>query len=80
MQSEIFLLTLYFNLFNTKRTLLYISNQTVRDLNAFHQGYKNQSVNDVTAKVAVCSETHTKHSTLSEYRVELLNITLRLPN
>ena len=26
------------------------------------------------AKVAVCSEIHTKHSKLSEHRVEILNV------
>jgi len=29
-----------------------------------------------TAKVAVCSEIHTKHSTQSEHHVEFLNVRL----
>jgi hypothetical protein len=33
-----------------------------RAVNTLHFGYKNQLVNDVEAKVTVCSERHTKHT------------------
>jgi hypothetical protein len=45
-----------------------------RAVNTFHHGYKNQSVNDVHSKVAVCSEIRTKHSTQSEHYVEFFLI------
>jgi len=45
-----------------------------RAVNTFHHGYKNQSVNDVKAKAAVCSQIRTKHSTQSEHHVEFFNV------
>jgi hypothetical protein len=35
------------NLLKTKPNLLYIRNQMYHEVNTFHHGYKNQSVNDV---------------------------------
>jgi len=45
-----------------------------RAVNTFHYGCKNQPVNDVYSKVAVCSEIRTKHSTQSEHHVEFFNV------
>jgi len=55
--------------------MLYIRNPLYRAVNTFHHGYKNQSVNDVYSKAAVCSKTRTKHSAQYEQHVEFLNIT-----
>ena len=41
-----------------------------RAVNTFHHGYKNQSVMMYKAKVAVCSDIRTKHSTQMERHVE----------
>ena len=40
-----------------------------RAVNTFHHGYKNQSVNAVKAKVAICSDIHTKYSTQNKRHV-----------
>ena len=45
-----------------------------RTVNTTHRGYKNQKVNDVYSKAAVCSEIRAKHSTQSEHDVEFLDI------
>ena len=43
-----------------------------RTVNTFHHCYKNQLML-YKAKVAVCSDIRTKHSTQSEHHVEFLN-------
>jgi hypothetical protein len=45
-----------------------------RAVNTFYHGYKNQTVMIYKAKVAVCSEILTKHSTQIEHHAEFLNV------
>ena len=43
-------------------------------VNTFHHGYKSKQLMTYKAKVAVCSDIRTKHSTHSERRVEFFNV------
>ena len=54
--------------------VLYIRNQSYRAVNTFHQVIKTSQSMMYTAKVAVCSDIRTKHSTQSERHVEFLNV------
>ena len=66
---------LILNLLNTKRNLLYIRNQSVPRSKHFPAWFiETNQLMTYEAKVAVCSDISTKHSTQSEQRVEFLNI------
>jgi hypothetical protein len=49
------------NLLKTKRRLLYLRPSSYRAVNTFQLGYKNQSIYEEVAQVAVCSVINTKH-------------------
>ena len=62
------------NLLKTKRNLLYIRISSYRAVNTSYHDYKNNQLMMYIAKVAVCSDIRTKHSTQSERHVEFLNV------
>ena len=63
-------------LLKTKRNLLYIRNRSVPRSKHFTPRLKKPTSQLMLykAKVAVCSDIRTKHSTQSERRVEFLNV------
>jgi len=64
---------LFFDLLKTKRICFTWGISPYRAVNTFHHGFKkNNLLMTYKAKVAVCSEISTKHSTLSEHHVEFL--------
>ena len=63
-----------FNLLKTKRNLLYIRNQFVPRSKHSITVIKTNQLMMYKAKVAVCSDNRTKHSTQSEGHVEFLNV------
>ena len=63
-----------FNLLKTKRNPLYIRNQPVPRSKHFPPVIKTNQSMLYKAKVAVCSDIRTKHSTQSERHVEFLNV------
>ena len=65
------------NLLKTKRNLLYIRNQFVPRSKLVPPWLQKPSQLMIyKAKVAVCSDIRTKHSTQSEHHVEFLNVKL----
>ena len=62
----------YFNLLTTKRNLLYIRNQSVPRSKLSTTVIITKQLLMYKAKVAVCSDIRTKHSTQSERQVEFL--------
>ena len=68
------LAVLSFNLLKTKRNLLYVRNQSVPRRKLSATVIKTKQLITYKAKVAVCSDIRTKHSTQSEHHVEFLNV------
>ena len=66
--------SLLINLLKTKRNLLYIGNQPVPRSKHSTTVIKTNQLMVYKVMAAVCSEIRTKHSTQSEYRVEILNV------
>jgi len=65
----------FINLSKAKHNLLYIRNQSVPRCKHFPSTViKTNQLMTYTAKVAVCSEIRTKHSTQSEHHVKFLNV------
>ena len=64
----------YINLLKMKNNLLYIRNQSILRSKHFPPVIKTNQLMMYKAKVAVCSEVHTKHTTQSERHVEFLNV------
>ena len=62
------------NLLNMKLHLLYIRNQSVPHSKHFPSVTKTNQLMMYKAKVALCSDIHTKHSTQSKRHVEFLNV------
>ena len=65
---------IHFNLLKTKRNLLYIRSQSVPRSKHFPPWLKISHLITYKAKVAVCSDIRTKHSTQSERHVEFFNV------
>jgi hypothetical protein len=65
---------MHHQLFKTKRSLLYIRDQSVPRSKHSTTVIKTNQLMKYKAKVAVFSEIRTKHSTQSEHHVECLNV------
>jgi hypothetical protein len=71
---EIFRSCVIINFLKRKRNLPYIRNQSYLAVNTSTTVIKTNQLKEYKAKVAVSSETRTKHSTQSEHNVEFLNV------
>jgi hypothetical protein len=70
----IYFFMIHFNLLKSKRNMLYIRNQSVPRSKHSIMVIKASQLMMYKAKVAVCSDIRTKHSTQSEHLLVFLNV------